>query len=331
VQYGARSFDRQWIIPDLRVITQPNALLWQSASSRQVYMTALHDRHPGVGPAATFTCLPPDKHHYKGSFGGRVYPLWLDAEATRPNVPNSVLDEVGRAIDRRVVHEDFIAYAAALLSHPGYSLRFDSDLKTPGLRIPLTADPALFAEAVALGRRVIWLHTFGERFADAAEGREPGPPRLPPERRPRVPNEGAIPTDAHGMPDLISYDAAKQRLLVGRGYIEPVPPAVWHYEVSGKQVLVQWFSYRKKNRERPMIGDRRPPSPLGDIQPDTWLAEYTTELLNVLNVLALLVELEPAQADLLRRICEGPTIPASALPLGPTAGHHSASLDFGEP
>lgn len=176
----------------------------------------------------------------------------------------------------------------------------------------------------------MWLHTFGERFADAAEGREPGPPRLPPGRRPRVPKDGAIPTDAEGMPDDIGYDAAKQRLLVGRGFIEPVPPAVWHYEVLGKQVLVQWFSYRKKNRERPMIGDRRPPSPLGDIQPDTWLAEYTTELLNVLNVLGLLVELEPAQADVLRRSCEGPTIPASALPLGPTAGHHPASLDFGK-
>jgi hypothetical protein len=83
---------------------------------------------------------------------------------------------------------------------------------------------------------------------------------------------------------------------------------VWQYEVSGKRVLIQWFSYRKKNRQRPNIGDRRPPSNLGDIQPDHWLAEYTTELLNVLHVLALLVELEPAQAKLLEEICEGPTI-----------------------
>ena len=37
---------------------------------------------------------------------------------------------------------------------------------------------------------------------------------------------------------------------------------------SGKRVLTQWFSYRKKNRERAIIGDRRPPSKLGDIQPD---------------------------------------------------------------
>ena len=87
-----------------------------------------------------------------------------------------------------------------------------------------------------------------------------------------------------------------------------MPAAVWQYEVSGKRVLTHWFSYRKRNRERPIIGDRRPPSKLGDIQPDHWLAEYTTELLNVLHVLALLVEMEPAQAKLMEAICEGPTL-----------------------
>jgi hypothetical protein len=86
---------------------------------------------------------------------------------------------------------------------------------------------------------------------------------------------------------------------------------VWAYEVSGKNVLRQWFSYRRKTRERPVIGDRRPPSPLGDIQPDHWLPEYTSELVNVLNVLTLLVALEPKQADLLKRICDGPSIAAS--------------------
>ena len=110
------------------------------------------------------------------------------------------------------------------------------------------------------------------------------------------------------MPDTLNYDGEKHRLLVGTGFIENVPPAVWSYEVSGKQVLVQWFSYRKKNRERPIIGDRRQPSPLGDIQPDHWLPEYTPELLNVLNVLTMLVELEPQQADLLDRICGRPLI-----------------------
>jgi len=110
------------------------------------------------------------------------------------------------------------------------------------------------------------------------------------------------------MPDSISYDANKKRLLVGKGYVENVEPKMWLYEVSGKQVLLHWFSYRKANRERPIIGDRRTPSPLGKIQPDHWLAEYTTELLNVLNVLGWLVDLEPAQAMLLEKVCSGPMI-----------------------
>src|SRR5439155_22118526 len=154
----------------------------------------------------------------------------------------------------------------------------------------------------------IWLHTFGERYADPEADRPRGPPRLSKERAPRIPRDGAIPDDADAMPDDIDYDAARQRLLVGRGFIDNVPAAVWNYEVSGKRVLTQWFSYRKRNRERPIIGDRRPPSKLGDIQPDHWLAEYTTELLNVLHVLALLVEMEPDQAKLLEAICAGPLL-----------------------
>jgi hypothetical protein len=115
------------------------------------------------------------------------------------------------------------------------------------------------------------------------------------------------------MPDTISYDAANRRLWIGSGHIDNVPPAVWAYEVSGKQVLTQWFSYRRRNRERPQIGDRRTPSSLGDVQPDAWPAEYTTELLDVLNVLGRLVALEPTQADLLERICGGPTLTDEAL------------------
>lgn len=92
-----------------------------------------------------------------------------------------------------------------------------------------------------------------------------------------------------------------------------MPPAVWHYEVGGKQVLLQWFNSRKREREKPQIGDRRKPSPLGDIQPDHWLSEYTTELLNVLNVLGLLVDLEPQAAELLERICSGLLFSEAAL------------------
>jgi hypothetical protein len=239
-----------------------------------------------------------------------VFALWRDAGATQANVKEAVLTALAKLYGGAPDPVDVFAYIAALLASPAYTARFKSDLVRPGLRVPLTADKALFAEAAALGRGVIWLHSFGERLA---VGKPAGPPRLPPERRPTVLTGHGIPSTPEGFPDNIDYDAAAQELKVGTGRIGRVPPAVWGYQVSGKQVLRQWFSYRKKNRERPQIGDRRPPSPLGDIQPDHWLPEYTEELLNVLNILGLLVDLEPQQADLLKRIVDGPLVPPTKL------------------
>lgn len=304
VRYAFRSFDRQWIIPDPRVITQPNAALWESRSDRQVFFTAPCDRAPTAGPALTLSGEVPDLHHYNGR-GGRVFPLWRDREATVSNVRPKLLAHLSGRLGVPVASEDFVAYLAAVTAHPGYTARFRSDLSTPGLRVPITATRELFLQAVELGRTVVWLHTFGERMVDSAADRPGQPPRLPLDRRPRIPAGGAIPEDPAAMPDSIAYDAERKRLLVGTGYVESVEPAVWSYEVSGKQVLTQWFSYRRANRDRPIIGDRRPPSPLGNFQPDHWLPEYTTELLNLLNVLGRLVELEPVQAGLLDSICAG--------------------------
>lgn len=306
-RYGFRSFDRQWVIPDNRLINRANPGLWNAYGERQVYLSALMAHSPTGGPAVSTTALIPDLHQYKGSFGGRVFALWKDADGTDPNISSLVLLELAKRYGAPIDPVDVFAYVAALLAHPAYVERFRDDLIQPGLRVPITADAKLFKEAAKLGREVIWLHTFGERFA---EGRPPGPPRVA-MNPPTVPKGGAIPSTPEGFPDSLDYDAPKRRLKIGAGHIDNVAPEVWAYEVSGKNVLRQWFSYRKKNRERPLIGDKRKPSPLGDIQPDHWLPEYTSELINVLNVLTLLVELEPNQADLLERVCDGPMIPAS--------------------
>ncbi|MDQ8758326.1 type ISP restriction/modification enzyme [Sphingosinicella sp. LHD-64] len=307
-RYGFRSFDRQFLIADARVISDPRPKIWNAWGKDQVYLTAPMDLAPSIGPALTMTALPPDKHHYSGR-GGHVFALWKDAAATDPNISPTVLTQLAKTYGAPVDPVDVFAYVAALLAHPAYVERFRDDLIQPGLRVPLTADAALFAEAAKLGREVIWLHTFGDRFAG---GHPAGAPRVA-TNPPTVPKGGAIPSTPDGFPDSLDYDAAARRLKVGTGHIDNVAPEVWAYEVSGKNVLRQWFSYRRKDRERPLIGDKRKPSPLGDLQPEHWLPEYTSELINVLNVLTLLVELEPKQADLLKRVIDGPLIPASRL------------------
>jgi Type ISP C-terminal specificity domain len=150
------------------------------------------------------------------------------------------------------------------------------------------------------------LHCYGECYIDPKVDRPKKAPRLQKAVAPYIPTGGAIPPEP--LPNTMDYDAAKRRLTVGQGYVENVTPEMWAYQVSGKQVVWHWFSYRRGDRSRPIIGDRRPPSPLDSIQPEGWLPEYTTDLLDLLHVLGRLIALEPAQADLLSRICTDPLL-----------------------
>ncbi|HZJ13374.1 MAG TPA: type ISP restriction/modification enzyme, partial [Methyloceanibacter sp.] len=312
VRYAFRSFDRQWIPPDNRLLSRPRPKLWAGYSGNQVYLTGLERAAPSSGPAVTLASLIPDLDHYKGSFGGRVYPLWNDQGASQPNIKPALLTYLAKIYGRPVKAEDVMAYLAGVMAHPLFTARFAPDLKTPGLRVPLTADASLFNEAVALGREVIWLHCYGERFADPAADRPKAPPRLPKDKGPTIPAEGAIPSAPEPLPESMDYDADKRRLRIATGYVENVTPEMWAYEVSGKNVLGHWFSYRRRDRSRPIIGDRKL-SPLSLVQPESWLAEYTTDLLDLLHVLGRLIALEPAQADLLARICDSALLSADEL------------------
>ncbi|OYW53799.1 MAG: DNA methyltransferase [Hyphomicrobium sp. 32-62-53] len=305
-RFAARSLDRRWIIPDKRLISQPRPPLWREFGDQQVYLTAPEDRGPKSGPSLTVAGVVPDVHHYNNR-GGRVYPLWRDAEASVSNIKPSLLAHLTLAYGRTITPEDMMAYVASVMAHPAFTARFKADLVRPGLRLPITADADLFERAAALGREVIWLHTYGERMVDEDAGRPQGPPRMAKDG-PTIPRPGAIPSTPEDFPNALRYDSAARRLLVGTGYVDNVSQAMVDYDVSGMNVLNQWFSYRKKDRRRPIIGDRRPPSPLSDIQPDHWLAEYTSDLLDLLHVLGRLVAIEPAQADVLEDIVTGTLI-----------------------
>ena len=98
----------------------------------------------------------------------------------QPNLKPALLNYLSKTLGTPVTPEDLFSYIAAVAADPAYTARFPTrSLWTPGLRVPLTADPALFREAADLGRRVLWLQTFGDRMADPAKGRPAGPPRFP--------------------------------------------------------------------------------------------------------------------------------------------------------
>ena len=201
-----------------------------------------------------------------------------------------------------------MAYLAAVMAHPAFTARFKDLISPPGLRVPLTADAALFAEAVALGREVIWLHCYGERFVDAAAGRPKGPPRLPKETQPIIPADGddsrragAVARRRWTTIAATQPAACRQGLSsrMSRRRCGPTKSPASRCSGTGSAIAAATAA-------SPIIGDRRPPSPLDNIQPEGWLPEYTTDLLDLLNVLGRLIALHPAQAALLERICDGP-------------------------
>ena len=187
-----------------------------------------------------------------------VYQLWTDRAATQTNVKPALLTYLAKIYGQPIKAEDMMAYLAAVMAHPAFTKHFADDLVQPGLRVPITANAKLFAEAAALGSEIIWLHCYGERFVDPAANRPKQAPRLPKENAPTIPADGTIPSTPEPLPDTMDYDTATRRLKIGKGYVANVTPEMWSYEVSGKQVLWHWFSYRRRDRSRP--DHRRPPA-----------------------------------------------------------------------
>ncbi|MFG2131115.1 type ISP restriction/modification enzyme [Streptomyces sp. NPDC048751] len=143
----------------------------------------------------------------------------------------------------------------------------------PDLTVPLTRDPDLWSRGVETGRRILWLlRRDGDR------------PKLPGGRRPYV--RAPLPT----RPLALHYDRDEESLHLDEGRISPVPPQAWDFEVGGTRVLEAWFTAR--------TAETAAPGTLSALRPVTWPQTWTSELLELITVLALLAELRPQREAL---------------------------------
>lgn len=298
VRFGMRSFDRQWTFEDPRLAKTESPSLWESLSSKQVFLTTMTTTSLGGGPAATLTTAVPDKHHFRGSYGGKdIVPLYRNAKGT-PNADQAALKVVSDRLGVKVTVEQLFAYVFGVLGGTDYTERFHEALETPGPRVPLTADAELFARMVHHGERLIWLQTFGERFGTGALPAtgiiwESEPSRLP-----------AAKSD-------IRYDAETETLQVADGVLGGVPSDVWAFEVSGMNVVPKWLGYRMaKPAGRAASSD----SPLDYIRPSTWAHEWSTELIEIVAALRETLRLTPDGVAILEEILTGTLIAATDLP-----------------
>ncbi len=290
VRYGFRSLDRQWAILDPRVCTYPRTALVRAHGPKQLYLTSLITKPLGPGSALVATALIPDRDHFSGRGGKDIIPLYRDRQSQEPNLVPGLLEVLGSTLGLEVTPEDFAAYVYGVLAHPGYTATFAEELEAePGPRVPITRDPKLFEKVAAVGRELLWLHTFGERY-----GVDAWPPKG--EAEP----VSAIPHEEVAYPESFAYDPGTQTLRVGAGEIRPVSKAVWDYEISGWKPLQKWLKYRMKQPAG------RTSSELDQIRPERWTAAFTEELLDLIRILERTVELNRIQRGLLDEVLASP-------------------------
>ena len=300
VRYSYRSFDRQYLLADNRLISRPRPQLWFSHGKKQIYLVSLFSTPLGTGPGLVVCHNIPDLHFFRGSYGGGdIFPLFLDNRANKPNIPSSLLEALGN-----VSPEAVAGYIYCLLAHPAYTERFSKELINRELRIPITKDKDLFSKAAEFGGYLIWLHTYGESFH--SDERPHG--KIP---TGTVKCTMAISDRKEEYPNEYGYDEATQTVSIGDGRFAPVSKAVWEFEVSGLKVVQSWLGYRMRERKG------KKSSPLDDIHPQVWTYEFTREFLELLWVLEKTIEGYPEQEKIFNMVLESDLFVASEFPTVP--------------
>jgi hypothetical protein len=300
IRYGRRSFDRQWLLPDIRVIDRPNIPLWSVREvPGQVFLSTCPSADLLGGPALVASAVLPQFNHFNGQ-RGQVWPLWLDRAGTEPNVAEGLLPLLEDEAGRPVGPAELFAYIAALVAHPGYTERFARELRSGVIRVPVTTDAEVLSRAVDVGHEVLRLHTLGEHRAGGRRGRSSALLATDTPIRPRL--EAPLTHLAGGRPDTAVYDADDWTITIGDGVVADVSPEVWSYEVGLMPVVVQWLEQRLAPE------DRRRQSALDLMTTDAWEVSWTAELLQVLSALTALRGLEEEQDALLGEVLDGPLL-----------------------
>ncbi|MEU7027544.1 type ISP restriction/modification enzyme [Streptomyces sp. NPDC046275] len=293
-------FDEQWLLPDHRLIDVARPELWRVADERQLFVVEQGYVPGAAGPAVLVTAALPDGRSPAGR-PGRIRPLFRRPEGREPNLAPGLAEFLGGRYGHGVVAADLLAWTVAVAAP-----------SAAGCRVPLPADPEVWAAGVALGHGLVETQVRGARGGAR--------PRLPGGRRPYV--RAAIPA----RPAVLSYDPEGEVLSLDEGRISPVPAAAWEFEVGGVRMLEQWFAHRTAAAE---------PGTLEAIGPAAWPQEWTSELLELITVLALLAEREAERTALRARAAAdglgpGALRAAGVLPVPAAARRPASVLDHQE-
>jgi len=174
---------------------------------------------------------------------GYSFPLYLyyDHETRKPNLNDTIVNEISKRIDVRYVEEkeagsykkcfapiDLLDYIYAVLHSPAYRERYKEFLKIDFPRIPYPEDAKQFRALAKLGEKLRCLHLLDdvEPLRNTADYPVPGSDEV----------------------EKIQYDqdGGKGKVFInGKQYFRNVPSEVWEFCIGGYQPAQKWLKDRK--------------------------------------------------------------------------------------
>ena len=226
-----RPLDRQWHYPHRRFndrLRTDLANMWGGSN------TCLFALPNGTGPGPGIWChaLYPDRHAFRGSYGGYAFPLFDRRRGgDQVNLAPTLLAGLAGAYGVPVAPQDVFDAILALLSATSYTTRFAEDLEDVFPHLPFPGDHAVFQDAAALGQDIRAVETFA---------RPPTPAFLTPHlaRLDTTPSTGPL--------GAIEWDDGEIALRTdGTGRVSGIADAVWRFQVSGYRLLPRWLAARQ--------------------------------------------------------------------------------------
>ena len=183
------------------------------------------------GPAVWCYGSVPDYDAFRGSYGGYAFPLWDRRGGPEVHNLNAILlAGLTAAYGKNITPAEVFDCILCLLSAKSYSLDFAEDLEDVFPHVPFPAQHKTFLEAATLGAEIRAVETFA---------RPPSTEFLPASLcRFSTPPKGKIinPSYADGSFEFCEH---------GAGKATGISADIWHYSVSGYELLPRWIRGRE--------------------------------------------------------------------------------------
>jgi len=229
VAVGYRPLDRRSLYNAVGFVDWPRPALQKVWGARNVGLFAM-PVGTNLGPAAWCHGLLPDRHAFRGSYGGYAFPLFDRREGFGPyNLEARLVAGLGAAYGEGVTPEAVFDAILCLLSASSYTTRFAEDLEDVFPHIPFPKDHMVFEWAARLGAEIRAVETFarlpGELYRQGLARAE---------------------TEPTGPLAGVEWTDGEIRLCAnGSGRIVNIPSPVWEFAVSGYRLLPRWLAARE--------------------------------------------------------------------------------------